>query len=709
MTREEVIEQLLKVKDKDPQLAQKMYEFWKEDNTRSIDDLQKLAGKSFKDLVERETGKTRRPVTEAFGVNEDKYLDLINPDSPTNWMHLGSSELKKAAINGGYMKDLPKNATEEEKLEQRRNFGNFLRMLADESTLQGRRNAVREYENTKFTEDPLGWAQVGINKLFNRTYNKRAKEQAMRGEGASSFGDMSAQDRSTLGTDVGVNALLGAGAGGIGRGLAGLGAGTTYGLRTFGNVAGADLAAGVLGGLGEVYNRGRNTREGVQPYEYLTEPAMTGMINVLATPAMARQAINSGAQLIGLGAAKLGGKGKRGVLNWAQKWADQKYTEPMLANTMRDMERNLGRTAENSPMSAETKNKIDEMFNVLNDGATPSPNKNTSLFDELQALYEKAGREGTNLKGEVKNLDVGSPEPGRFRTILDQKIADLEGALKNSAGAEEAPALQRELSYFRNFRDMMDNGLIDAEEYLYKTDPVRKTAPKSNYVSNPSTIDDAVFELGKAANREDFELMKDFIQNVKMGMNVNLDNGMAQRLNALAQKYPEFKRYYKSLRTMPGYDYSFWPSLGISKTSGGVKSTEALGHTADNGARMVYGENGLLLGNGAFLPGMYKKASGTPKGQAKDILKYVMEDAVGDVVKPAVTEARLMKYDKPDNSLDALERQFNELRSRKPVATDAALSWKFDPSLPSQAQLTMEERDLIDRYREAKRQAVLGQ
>ena len=68
-----------------------------------------------------------------------------------------------------------------------------------------------------------------------------------------------------------------------------------------------------------------------------------------------------------------------------------------------------------------------------------------------------------------------------------------------------------------------------------------------------------------------------------------------------------------------------------------------------------------------------------------------------------------MKYDKPDNSLDALERQFNELRSRKPVATDAALSWKFDPSLPSQAQLTMEERDLIDRYREAKRQAVLGQ
>lgn len=708
MTEDEIFEALQKETNKDD--AERMYELWKEDPTRNLETLKKLAGVGFGNKIEAYTGKGRRPITEAFGINEDQYRLLIDPNSPVNWMTIPSKELLTAAIKGGYVQDIPHNATEEAKAAQRKEYNDFLRMLSDETNLQVRRNAVREYEKTKFTEDPIGWAQVGLNNTLFRTYQKRAKEQAMKGEGFSGSSNpmdldilgLRGGDAAALTGDIGVNTMLGAGTGGIGQSLFYRGLGNHAGLRTFGNVAGSDIAAGVLGGLGSVANRDANTDEGAHWYEYGTEPVITGATNAIATPAVLREAAGNAARLVGLGGAKVGGYGKRGVLGAAQRYADEKYAEPALASALKDLESNAGRTIENSPVSVETAAKIDKMFDILNDGVSNSPGKATSLFDDLQTLYENSAKKPTGIKGEF-NTGVESMKPtdDRFRIALDNKISDIEGNIANSAGKEEAPALQRELAYYRNFRELMDNGLVDVEGYLSNKNAMRMEAPKSNFVFDDN-INTPFFELGKRASQSDINFMKDYIRNVNGGNNLVYNNGLATRVMELANKYPEFRRYIESKTMVPtGGRLSEWPSLG--------SSADPFRHVlqSDLEGKRAFGTHGADL--------FVSDALRMPILSAKDLLKealaapsVTLRDIGGDLVKPAIVEARLRKYDKPDNSKETLELKYNELRKRKPNAVDNAMSWKFDSSLPSDKQLTSEERDLIDRYREAQRRALLG-
>ena len=716
MTEDEIFEALEKETDIDA--ANRMYDLWKEDPTRDMKTLKALAGVGFGGKVETYTGKGRRPVTEAFGISEDQYRLLVDPNSPINWMTLPTKELMKAAIDGGYVQDIPKDASEEEKMAKRQQFGDFLRMLADESTLQGRRNAVREYEKTDFLEDPVGWAEKGINNLFFRTYQKRAKEQALKGEGATSWYTMNAGDAGALGGDIAVNSILGAGAGGISRAALQRGLGNYAGLRTFGNVAGSDLAAGVLGGLGSVANRAVNTDDGARGYEFVTEPAATGVLNTIATPAVLREGVGNVARLVGIGGAKLDNLGKRNLMQKAQRFANEKYAEPALASTLKGLDDNIARTYENSPVSAETQAQVNKMFDILNDGASNSPGKSTSLFDDLQTLYENSARKTTGMKGEmapIKENDVlqlSGPESGRFRSALDEKISDIEGTLANSAGKEEAPALQRELSYYRNFRDMMDNGLIDADEYLLNKDAQFLQAPHSTYETGVGRDNVPFFELGKRASESDVQFMKDYIRNVNSGHNLHYDNGLATRVRELGKKYPEFQRYVESIETVPMVSKganSLWPSMGYKIGLGGGESfTMPLVHETKDGIR-AYGTKGfqdkMHISSAPAHPVEYAKrvlwdATHAPATLAKDV--------VGDVAKPAIVESRLTKYDKPDNSYETLEKQYNDLRARKPEAVDAAMSFKYDPRLESSRQLTMEERDLLDRFREAQRRKVLG-
>lgn len=710
MSEDEVFEKLGKMTDVD--LANRMYELWLEDKTRDFETLEKLGGVGFDALAKKETSKVRRPATEAFGISEDQYRLLIDPNSKINWMTLPTKELMKAAIKGGYVEDLPKNASEEQKQEQRKDFGLFLKMLANETNLQGRRNAIREYENTRLADDPIGWAQNGINSLLFRTYAKRAKEQAMKGTGATGFLDMDDGDVGALGGDIATNAMLGAGAGGISKALLerGLGYG---GLRTFGNVAGSDLAAGVLGGLGSVANRDFNTDEGARGYEYFTEPTLTGALNVIATPATLRTGVSTAANMFGLGGAKLDGLGKRSAMQSVQRLADRKYAEPALASKLRELDENAARTVQNSPVSEKTAAKINEMFDVLNDGATPSP-EGSRIFDDLQALYEGSVRKNTGVRGDA-NLGMEllgaktTPSEGRFRIALDKKIDDLEGALKVSAGASEAPAVTRELKYYKNFREMMDNGLIDAKSYLDETNPGQLIAPKSEYVLTKGTENVPFFELGKKANKNDIEFMKDYVNNVNAGNNLAYDNGLATRVRELSEKYPEFGRYVQSQRLVPGPDMSLWPSRGTVFKSG----EQVLPWAEEN----VFNGAGMRAWGSPKHPtikvtdeqtGKVSIIGGTPKLSAKDILLYGGQDVAMDVAKPAIVEARLTKYDKPDMSLDKLTKDYENLRQAKPEAVDAAMNFKFDPRLEQSKQLTPDERDLLDRFREAQRRAVLG-
>lgn len=741
MNREEILDELEKIAVSQPALADSMYERWKEDPTRSLETLRNLASLDFKSKDALETGKIRSPMMDAFGLNEDQYRRLIDPNSKNNWMTLPTKEIWNAAVKGGYVDELPLNASEEEKLENRKKFGQFVNQLAMESTLQGRRNAIREYENVRFGDHPLDWTAGKANDLFFHTFSKRAKEQAMRGEGPSGWSEMSPQDAATLGGDIAVNTMLGAGAGGIGRSLWGRGVGEYAGLRTAGNVLGSDVAAGVLGGLGSVANRSVNTEEGVQPYEYVTEPALTGGINAIATPAVLREGVGNAARLLGIGGAKVDGAGKGSLMRYAQKVADQKYAEPALASRLKELQGAVDMTYDNSPVSEATKVKVGEMFDVLNDGISSTPGKSTSLFDELQSLYEKSGREGTNLRGDVSHIFWGSSREGavpiasKFRYDLDKKIADIEGELANSAGKSEMPELQRELNYFKNFRDLMDNNLIDAEKYLHNTDPVRVNTPKSNYVLTDKSAEVPMWELGKKPSQSDIDFIKDYVDNLNRGKNIRFDNGIATRMKELMDKYPEFNRYVTSQTQVPANgmdDLNTWVSLGSYKhldpNNPNMVSIQPLvtytetpyrsyGHPSN-----VYGSPDRSVGEvladavefGKLPVFAAKERVKNIAGSysAGDILRAGLaggREVVEDVAKPAVVNSRLAAFDRPDNSLEALTVKYEKLRARKPEAVDAAIGFKFDPRLEPSKQLTAEERDLIDRYREAQRKALLGE
>lgn len=639
------------------------------------------------------TGKNASPLTQAFGISEEGVRRLIDPNSSSNWMNMSSAELLKAGINGGYIRDIPKDPSSTEREEQREQFGRFLKMLERESADQGRRNAVAEYENMQFSKDPIGWAQKGINDMLFRTYSKRALEQALNGEGASSWGGMSTQDRATLGTDILANAAYGAGAAGLSRAVAG------NGLRTARALYGSDAAAGVLGGAADVMNRSLNTRAGVMPYEYVTEPAVGGISNALMSPGAVRSMISGGLNFMRGG--HVGDMSKRNAMQRAGEWVASKtgWDEAELARTFRD--NGIAPDPSTKWWSSDAKKKVQEMKEIWDDGLTNSPGETHSLFDELQYMYEQLQRIpeefGAELEEGMTYQDV-QPSMQQFDTILKNYIGRLKGKLANSAGAEEAPEIQRQIKYFENARDIFANGLMNPHDALTQMHPYKMG---TDFMREPFTAGKPrsdEFKVRPADEIRDMELMEDYVNNAMHGDALEVDDELADRLAALREAYPAFDRYVSGIRTVhvPGYESKMGHYRSGDVTYGNTVSYEG---TPRNRAFVPT----LEVINAAFNP----KVAGV-KGVAGQLGSTVSDAVLTGVARPVVTVQSKKRFEHEDDSFEAVQRQYEELKSRKPVAAEAALNWKYDPRLDEKDQLNSEERNLVNKYRKMMQEEAMN-
>lgn len=649
MNDKEFAEYIRPLIKKDPELAHALDREYTADPKAPIDQLKARAEYSLgraSGLIAMADGKNVSGLANAFNVSEAMLRRIIDPNSKENWMTMPSSEIRKAAVRAGYMKELPNNATDAQKAENREALSTFLKLLSAESVSQGRRNAVNEYENVKFSEHPVDWARKGINDLFFRTTSQRMKEQALRGQGPSGFTQMGLGDIGALGGDIGVNALYGAGAAGIGRGLA---ARAPMGIRSAKDILMAPAIAGGLGGTFDAVNRGINTENGARWYEYPSEAVLGAMSNVIAEPRMIRGAIMGATGI--LRGAKVGGHSSREALGRGQQFADDMTgtTEAQLREIVEGLRTPNPAT---SPMSSGTRKKVNQMAEILDDGITLAPKEEASLFDQAQALYERGA------------YDVdGNARPPEMRDVyfgvrLDHKIAELEGALKNNAGAADAPAMQRELNYWKNLRNMRTNGLLDYNEYFFEKNPEPFTIDLNPKEGNP------VFEIRDAGVESDRRDIASILGQWKMGRPLDdISHGYLisnERFSDLMARYPELSQYLASQRkvatdgSFTKYDRDFVPDFEMWKAN--FTQPKVAGQTATEAA---------LLG----------------------------------IAKPSATGVVMAHYDRPEDSESSITRKFEQLMERKPGATSAALNWKFDPSLDADSQLDEYERGIVNKYR----------
>lgn len=517
MEEREFRDNAVKLRDTDPALYREMLNEYVADPYASWDVLKTRAGANLGRVAERmalSDGRAGIPLSEAFGVDSNQMLRIIDQDSPDSWLTISTPELQKAAIKAGYMKKANPLDDEATRQANREGFNKFLKVLSTESNNRARAKAVQEYEDTKFTESPVEWAKKQVNDLLFRTYSKRAREQALRGEGATSFGDMDAGDAATLGLDVMANGLYGAGAGGIARGVA------QGGLRSGANLFGSDFAAGVLGGLTDAYNREAHTRAGILPYEWVTEPVVGGLANSLMAPGALRQGAANVMEFMGAG--KVGNMSRRGVMKKTGDLiaAETGWPEANLASTLEDLA-SAPKYGE-APMTGQTAKKVREMADIWDDGLTVAPGEEQSLFDGLQALYESSFRNGK------------PPSNLEFSNIVGQEADRLASAFE-TAGANEARQLKRETEYYLNAKKMLDNGIMDAEEMLLETGPQK--LPVKNPVSGETA--GMVFDMKGPAYRDEM-VMRQYAGDVQGGRPIP---ARSEEIMDLSRRYPDFGRY----------------------------------------------------------------------------------------------------------------------------------------------------------------------
>lgn len=638
MEEREFKDNVAKLKISDPDIYAELLKQYEADPYASWDVLATRAGAALKrasDLVKLSEGRAKGPLSDAFGVDAKQVLQIIDMDSPNSWLGLPTKELQKAAIEAGYMKKLPADADEAAKEANRKGFDKFLKVLGTESVNRRRQKLLDEYESTKFTESPVEWTKKMVNDLLFRTYSKRAKEQILRGEGATSFGTMDNQDRATLGLDIGANSLYGAGAGGLAMKLA------DGGLRSGATLFGSDFAAGVLGGLTDAYNRAYNTRAGILPYEWVTEPVAGGMANSLMAPGLIREA--AGRTMAFMGGGKLGDVSRRGMMGKVADVLSREtgWPEANLASTLDDL---AGATKYgDAPMTKETAKKVQEMADIWGDGLTLAPGEEQTLFDGLQALYEASFRNGK------------PPSNLEFSNIVGKKADELASA-RATAGAKEARQLERETAFYRNAKEMLDNGIMDAETML------REVGPEPLPIKNPQVgrTSGEVFELKGPAVRDEM-VMRQYADDVQKGNPVPQKSG---EILDLSRRYPDFGKYvdYVDDRTV-----------------------------MRNGEPFMYGVD--------FLPPKY----GSNREFARNVLGGL--EYAG---KPVLTNIAMNRYLKEDESEDAVNMAFDNLMAEKPEATRAAYEGRFDPDLPGPFQLTPEERALVNRKKDMEQARVLG-
>jgi len=655
MNDKEFAEYIRPLVKKDPELAHALDSEYTADPGASIEQLKARAEYSLgraSGRIAMADGKNVSGLADAFNVSEAMLRRIIDPNSKENWMTMPSSEIRKAAVRAGYMKELPNNATDAQKAENRQGLSDFLKFLSAETTSQGRRNAVNEYENVKFSDHPVDWAQKQINDLFFRTTSQRMKEQALRGNGPSGFTQMGLGDIGALGGDIGVNALYGAGAAGIGRGLA---TRAPMGIRSTKDILMGPAIAGGLGGTFDAVNRGINTENGARWYEYPSEAVLGAMSNVIAEPRMIRGAIRGATGV--LRGAKVGGHSGREALGMGQQFADDMTgtTEAQLREIIDDLQTP---NPYNRPMSNATRKKIDKMGEILDDGMTLAPKEEASLFDQAQALFEKG----------AYDID-GNPRPAKLRDAsftanVDEMIANLEGSLKENVGASEAPAVKRQLDYWKNLKEMRANGLIDYDKYFFEKNPEPFTFANTPKEGMPEFT---LRDVGSESDRRD---IANILYLWKNGSPIEEIKTLAidpERYSDLLARYPELSKYLASQR----------------KAS--VPMVSGLGDRFD------------VKYDSKFVPDfeMWKANFTQPKVAGQT----ATEAALLGIAKPAATGAVMARYDRPEDSESSITREFEQLMARKPGATSAALNWKFDPRLDANDQLDEYERGIVNKYR----------
>lgn len=605
MEEREFRENAAKVMKTDKPLYEAILDEYAADPYASWDILKNRAGVKLGRVADVYAERRAPSLSDAFGLDSKAMLGLIDQDSDRSWLTLPSAELQKAAINAGYMK-APTGADDEATRQaNREGFNKFLRVLATESSNRARAKAVQEYENTKFTDSPVEWAKKQVNDILFRTYSKRAREQALRGEGATSFGDMGAGDAATLGLDVMANSLYGAGAGGIAKGVA------RGGLRGGANLLGSDFAAGVLGGLTDAYNREAHTRAGILPYEWVTEPVVAGIANSVMAPGSLRQAA---ANVMGfMGGGKAGSISKRGVMKKTGDVlaAETGWPEANLASTLEDLA--AAPKYGEAPMAKETAKKVQEMADIWNDGLTVAPGEEQSLFDGLQALYEASFKDGK------------PPSNLEFSNIVGQEADRLASAFE-TAGANEARQLRRETEYYLNTKKMLDNGIMDAEEMLLETNPQK--FPVKNPVSGETA--GMVFDM-KGPGYRDEMVMRQYAGDVQGGRPIP---ARSEEIMDLSRRYPEFGQYvdYVDKRTV-----------------------------FRNGQPVMYGSTFLPpknITNGEFARGVLGGLEYAAKPAVTDIAmsRYMKEDDSPEAITMAFE--KLME-EKPEATRAAYEWKFN--------------------------------------------------
>ena len=279
-------------------------------------------------------------------------------------------------------------------------------------------------------------------------------------------------------------------------------------------------------------------------------------------------------------------------------------------------------------MSPATRDKIYKMKEIWDDGLHDSPGETYSLYDELQQLYETSGRKPITVETKEGGLqttffspeDLGEkPDMGKFMNDLDAHIADMKGALENSAGAEEAPALKRRIKYFENARDMFANGLMEPGEALHMVDRPSPFKFDRKPEFKAGGKGGAQFVLKEATTDRDVKLMREFVQKVKSGKIVDAEGTMADELARLKDKYPEFGRFVDNLNTVN------------------------LGHTAgtiyDNGTHTF----GNQVSTGKFFP-TRDILSGMWEEPARNAARIGTEAVLTGAVKPAKNLKEMADY-----------------------------------------------------------------
>lgn len=634
MTQEEAVKFALEYPE---EMQDTVYDTWMKNPGLTKTALANMFPKDPAGKIAAAEAKTRDPLTEAFGVSDSKIGALLNPNSDLFWQKsFSSKELLDIAKKAGYVDELPADASEEEKQANREKFGKFLGYLTDVSNYYGKRNAVAEYEKTKFLDDPIGWGQKQINHFLFGPFEKRMLEKAMRGEGPSGWLDMDAGDWGTLGTDIAANTMYGAG----GKALSTAGGALSKSLlesylRKYGSAA----AAGAIAGAAKAANRDLGTEEGARWYEYPSEALLGAGFNAVGAEMIARQAARRAARAAGnvkIVRDKL--KPLRNMGNEAEQKLDAALDRAEDAVVSRNKDFVPYKTAEQI---------VDDMNTV--DFGISDPR----LRDEIMSLWQAEGgkftEEGFNsaisaarynndaemvnflsaaqrLNGAGKfELDV-LLSGGRFKHIgTDPMKSELYGdaAFNTSRNGENIKQLQKSL-----FDDMSPEDALRSNRYEL----------------HPSTVDQPVRPYGgtKTAGESLSEMKKLIEKLIKEDPGKGLES---QRVRELLEQYPELKDWYRTLAENPASRSKKFLDFGANswKTSPGRASVDVLRSVADN----------ALV-------------------KTKDIKE------TGD---------------------DVTERKFEELSKRKPDAVRAAMGWLTDYDLPTVKRLNPEERKVIDDWR----------